>query len=165
MKRFLVVAFLVAAGLSLAYGALIYYDNNFMYGRMRETPVVKPHENAIPTMEEGVVPVQGGEAMFRLGDGEARSLSMAPDSADTLARGKMAYSVFCIPCHGQYFDGMGTVGQSFHPLPTDLKSPQVQGQDRGALFHTISYGKQRMPALATTISVQDRRAVIHFFAR
>ena len=42
-----------------AYHALMFYDNNFRYGRMRETPAVKPHEEPLILMEAGVVPVTG----------------------------------------------------------------------------------------------------------
>lgn len=162
MKRIVVIVILLAAALSAAYGALIYYDNNFKYGRMRETPAVKPHEDPIPNMDEGVVPVHGGEALFRHGKGEALSSPLKCDAPKTLAAGKRAYFTYCVPCHGRYLDGLGTVGQSFYPLPTNLKSPEVLNQDDASLFYTIGFGQKRMPALATTIAVNDRWAVIHY---
>ena len=55
------------------YSALIYYDNNFRYGRMRETPAVRPHENPIPTMDKDVVPIDGGEAVLRVTGGKGLS--------------------------------------------------------------------------------------------
>jgi hypothetical protein len=133
MKRFVVVFILVAAGLWVAYSAFIYYDNNFRYGRMRETPVVKPHEDPIPTMDKDAVPIHGGEALLRIGEGEELSSPLTYNAPETLAAGKKAYFNFCVPCHGKNLD-----------------------------FHTISFGKERMRGLATTIAVENRWAVIHY---
>ena len=57
---------------------------------------------------------------------------------------------------------MGTLGQSFSPLPTDLRSPEVKALSDDALFQVISYGGKRSPALATTLSIDSRLAVIAF---
>jgi mono/diheme cytochrome c family protein len=162
MKRFVFVVVVLAAVLWAGYSAFIYYDNNFRYGRMRETPVVKPHEDPIPTMDKDAVPIHGGEALLRIGEGEELSSPLTYNAPETLAAGKKAYFNFCVPCHGKNLDGLGTVGQSFYPLPRNLKSPQVLDQGDGFLFHTISFGKERMPGLATTIAVENRWAVIHY---
>ncbi len=61
--------------LAAAYHALMYYDNNFRYGRMRETPAVKPHEEPLTLMEEGVVPVSGGEALLRADAGALKPVT------------------------------------------------------------------------------------------
>ena len=72
--------------------------------------------------------------------------------------GKTAYHYYCIHCHGNHFDGYGTVGQSFAPPPGDLRSAKVQSMSDGRLFKEISYGIPggRQPALATTMGVADR---------
>jgi mono/diheme cytochrome c family protein len=59
---------------------------------------------------------------------------------------------------------MGTVGQSFTPLPGDLRSPKVQAMADGALYKEISFGKPdgRQPPLATTISMDDRWQIIAY---
>jgi mono/diheme cytochrome c family protein len=162
MKRFVVIFVLVGVGLWVAYSVFIYYDNNFRFGRMRETLVVKPHEAPIPTMDQDAVPIHGGEAVLRVSDGEGLSSPLQSNAPETLAVGKKAYLNYCMPCHGKNLDGLGTVGQSFYPLPTNLKDPSVVNQEDGDLFYTISYGKARSPALATTMSVNDRWAVIHY---
>ncbi len=50
------------------YEALMYYDNNFRYGRMRETPAVRPYEEPLLKMEAGLVPIDGGEAVYQSRD-------------------------------------------------------------------------------------------------
>jgi hypothetical protein len=57
---------------------------------------------------------------------------------------------------------MGTVGQSFFPLPADLRSKDVQSQADGALYGKIRLGYLRHPRLFTTISEGDTWAVIDF---
>jgi hypothetical protein len=56
------------------------------------------------------------------------------------------------------------VGQSFDPLPTDLRSVKVQTLPEGVLFKEISYGvpNGRQPPLATTIEVMDRWRIVAY---
>ena len=51
MKKIIVFFIVVAIVLYGAYEALMYYDNNFRYGRMRETPAVRPLEDPLLNME------------------------------------------------------------------------------------------------------------------
>ncbi|UCE53301.1 MAG: cytochrome c [Desulfobacterales bacterium] len=147
-----------------AYQALIYYDNNFRYGRMRETPAVRPHEDPLLIMEEGVVPVSGGEAFYRVSAGIDLTASVNMIEPASINRGKAVYLTYCAQCHGNNHDGNGTVGQSFHPLPTDLRSSQVQTKSDGKLFKSVSYGIPggRQPALQTTITIDDRWRVVAY---
>ena len=164
MKK--IIGFLIVVALVLygAYEALIYYDNNFIYGRMRETPAVRPMEDPLLTMEAGLVPVSAGEAIYRATP--AADLRSPLDAADPMvaARGKAVFLTYCAQCHGYNYDGQGTVGQSFHPLPADLRSAPVQNKPDGDLFKSVSYGIPggRQPALQTTITIGDRWHVIAF---
>ena len=71
---------------------------------------------------------------------------------------------FSNQCHGKNHDGNGPVGQSFRPVPTDLQGAKVQHQADGYLFYDISYGSPngRQPALATTVSVNERWQVVAY---
>jgi mono/diheme cytochrome c family protein len=158
---FLAVVLVVGLG---GYEALVFYDNNFPYGRMRETPAVRPHEEPMPIMEPGVAPINGGEAILRVTEAADLNPPMDIEASASVARGREVYFTFCAQCHGMKVDGNGTVGQSFNPLPTDLRSPAVQSQPSGKLFKSISYGilGGRQPALDTTIMIEDRWKVIAF---
>jgi mono/diheme cytochrome c family protein len=164
MKKIIVFFIVVAIVLYGAYEALMYYDNNFRYGRMRETPAVRPLEDPLLNMEAGIVPVSAGEAIYRATPGV--DLKSPLDAAEPLvvARGKAVYLTYCAQCHGYNYDGNGTVGQSFYPLPTDLRSSEVQSKPDGELFRSVSYGvpSGRQPALHTTITIDDRWHVIAF---
>jgi len=164
MKKIFVFFIIITVVGLVAYQALMYYDNNFRYGRMRQTPAVRPHEEPILIMEAGIVPINGGEAIYRAADAadlEAPIDIMEPAVID---RGKAVYFTFCAQCHGIAFEGDGTVGQSFHPLPTDLRSAVVQTKLPGELFKSVSYGVPggRQPPLQTTITIADRWKVVAF---
>ena len=162
MKK--IIGLLIVVGIVgyVAYEAVMYYDNSFRYGRMRETPAVRPLEDPLLKMEAGIVPVSGGEAIYRAT--AAADLISPLDIAqpNVLTRGKSVYLTYCAQCHGYNYDGQGTVGQSFQPLPADLRSSQVQSKLDGELFKSVSYGIPggRQPALHTTITVEDRWHVI-----
>ena len=163
MKKLLALA-VVLAGALVAYHALMFYDNDFRYGRMRETPAVKPHEAPLIRMEAGVVPVNGGEALLRATPGPMLKPALKMETAEVIARGKAVYFTFCAQCHGPSYDGNGTVGQSFAPLPTDIRSSAVQSKPAGDLFKSVSYGipDGRQPPLETTITIDDRWSVVAF---
>jgi len=163
MKKLLVLVVILVGALG-TYHALMFYDNDFRYGRMRETPAVKPHEAPLIRMEAGVVPVTGGEALLRATPGSTLKPPLAMEAAEVIARGKAVYFTFCAQCHGPGYDGKGTVGQSFAPQPTDIRSSTVQSKPAGALFKSVSYGIPggRQPPLETTITIDDRWSVVAF---
>jgi mono/diheme cytochrome c family protein len=164
MKK--IVGILIVLGVIgyVAYEALMYYDNNFRYGRMRETPAIRPHEDPLLIMETGIVPINDGEAIYRASAGVNLISPLKSTEPSILARGKAVYLTYCAQCHGYKYDGNGTVGQSFQPLPADLRSPRVQSKLNGELFKSVSYGVPggRQPALDTTITIDDRWHVIAF---
>jgi hypothetical protein len=137
------------------------------FNRMRLTEFYRPFKAKMPDVPAGAVPVDGGEEVWRqthLG-GLANPL---PNDADTVRRGHFGYVYFCIHCHGSLYNGDGTVGQSFSPLPADLRSARVQNMGDDDLFRRISYGKEflgpdsKVPPLCYTVSVDDRWRIIWF---
>jgi mono/diheme cytochrome c family protein len=135
-----------------------------MYGRMRETPAVRPHEEPLLVMEKGVVPFEGGEMIYRVQKAEHLNSPFKMGDPATIKLGREVYFTFCAICHGKDHDGNATVGQSFKPLPTDLRNAKVLAKSDGELFKVISYGTPQgtRPALATTVDVQDRWRVIAY---
>lgn len=162
MKTNFIILLFLAVVVTVAITALNVYDEFFPYGRMWETPAVRPHEEPLPIMEAGVVPFGGGDAVYRNAAPETLSFPFNADNPVEIARGKTVYARYCVHCHGKNYDGMGTVGQSFAPLPGDLRSAKLQNLHPGLLFKEISYGIPggRQPALASTIEIADRWRVI-----
>ena len=161
--KFLIVAllFLAAAG---GWNLFTTYDNRFPFGRMWETPGVRPHEEPIAYTASGRVPWNGGEAEYRAMSGEGLVSPVSSDDPNILKEGGDLYGIYCMQCHGENHDGRGTVGQSFAPLPGDLISPRVQALSEGVIFREISYGIPggRQPALATSISIDDRWRIVAY---
>ena len=164
MVRILSVALIAATALLVAWGVLTGYDEFMSVGRMWQTPAIKPHENPIPVMAAGSVPVHGGEALYRAADTGELAAPFALTEPAAIRAGQTVYSRYCIHCHGKQFDGYGTVGQSFAPPPGDLRGAKVQTMSAGTLFKEISFGIPggRQPALATTVAEEDRWNVIAY---
>ena len=164
MKKIVGFLILVAIVVLAAYHALMYYDNNFRYGRMRETPAVRPYEEPLLIRDIGLVPINGGEAIYRVSAGTDIPPPIDMARPAIIERGNAVYLIYCAQCHGYNYDGNGTVGQSFAPLPTDLRSAKVQDSPAGVLFKNVSYGipDGRQPPLHATITVDDRWKVVAF---
>jgi mono/diheme cytochrome c family protein len=166
MKKNLVIALGALTVFFGAYSALTVYDTYFKFGRMWQTPAVRPYENPILVMDDDAVPVHGGESVYRASDPLQLQSPLDARDPEIIKQGQVVYATFCQQCHGINHDGQGTVGQSFAPLPTDLRSPRVQQTVDGLMFKEISFGVDRpgarQPALATTIFPEDRWKVIHY---
>lgn len=164
MTRILGACLIVATLGLVFFGVITLYNETLQVGRMWETPAIRPHEEPLPVMANTSVPVSNAEIFYRIADPEALYPPFALDDPSVIAAGQQGYVNYCIQCHGKYHDGMGTVGQSFAPLPGDLRSAKVQKLSTGRLFHEISYGIPggRQPALATTIAVDERWQIIAY---
>jgi mono/diheme cytochrome c family protein len=164
MIRILSAVLIATTAFLIVWGVITAYDTLMPAGRMWRTPGIKPYEEPIPVMENGSVPVSGGEAIFHAAAAEELKPPFEMTNPNVIAAGRTAYGYYCVHCHGKNFDGYGTVGQSFAPKPRDLRDAKVQTMAEGALFKEISFGipEGRQPALATTVSVADRWHTIAF---
>jgi mono/diheme cytochrome c family protein len=166
MRRNLAVGGVLACVLLAVTLLITAYDTWFRPGRMWETALLRPHEKPLLVMEQGLVPFGGGEAPLRAADPLALRSPFSAGDAAVVQRGGQLYALFCQQCHGRHHDGQGTVGQSFAPLPADLRQPAVQAQAEGLMFHEISFGRprpgSRQPPLATTIAAADRWRIVHY---
>ena len=131
------------------------------YGRMREDEAVDLYELPMPEMPSESVPIHGGLNELRAADLEKLSNSL-PDTRETVALGARNYGYYCDHCHGPEGRGYGTVGQSFAPLPTNLRNDYVQLQSDGMIYYRVSMGFLRHPPLYFTVSKNDRWAIIRF---
>ena len=164
MKKALVLIGILFSAVVVAVLVLRHIDDYADFWRMRETPGVRPHEEPLLIMDAGVIPVSTAEAVLRATRGEELQSPLNLKDPAVIAAGKKLYFNFCYQCHGPNHDGKGTVGQSFSPLPTDIRSAKIQALPDGVHFKEISYGVpgKRQPALATTIPVLDRWRIVAY---
>ena len=165
MKKLGLPILLLMVFLYVGWQGLNLYDDLFPFGRMWETPAIRPHESVFSVMDAGSVPITLGEAKYKTLDENEIASPLAGKEPEYASEGMELYDTYCAQCHGKYLDGNGTVGQSFSPVPTDLRNPQVQGYSDGLIFKHLSYGNPpngRQPPLATTIAIADRWKIIAY---
>ena len=158
-------AFLFCALVAMACNPFDVLDDMISYERMNDQESFRPYEARMPGVVPGAVPTKDGKIA---GEEQYKAAPMGSlenplsSGAETIARGEVSYGYFCIQCHGSRYNGDGTVGQSFAPLPTDLRSPYIQQMSADELFRSISYGIQRHPPMFYTVSVEDRWSLIRW---
>jgi mono/diheme cytochrome c family protein len=131
------------------------------YQRMKDQASVRTYKKEMPEMDTRTIPVKEGFQI--LANADARKLTNPlPQTPGSIKQGKESYGYYCVQCHGPKGDGEGTVGQSFSPLPADLRSDGVQVQSDGELYAKIRLGYKRHPRLYTTISQADTWAVVDY---
>ena len=164
MKRIGIVLLIACVAVLAVIQVINFYDRRIQVGRMWETPAIRPHETPLAEAAAEGVPFDGGESFYRLQQAEALRSPLDASDPDVIVLGQQGYTYYCIQCHGKYHDGNGTVGQSFAPSPGDLRSARVQQMDDSRLFLEISFGIPggRQPALAATISEEERWQIIAF---
>lgn len=131
------------------------------YGRMRDDEAIQAFNAEFPQMPKKTIPAEGGIWAER----EANPLELVntmPQTPQTIALGEERYRFYCVHCHGPRLDGNSTVGQSFAPLPRNLKSPDVQDQTDGELFYKIRFGFLRHPPLYSTATDEETWAVLRY---
>ncbi len=129
------------------------------YSEMRDDEAVQAYNQEFPQMPKKTIPVNGGVWVER----EANPMELVnpvPDNSEMIAWGRERYGLYCVQCHGPKLDGNGTVGQSFAPLPSNLKSPQVQDQSDGEIFYKIRFGFNRHPPLYATVTDDETWAIV-----
>lgn len=131
------------------------------YARMKDDDALDTYQSTFPDPPKGTIPMNGGLEVIRNADPKElqNPLGADPKAVD---RGKLAYGYYCVHCHGPELDGYGTVGQSFTPVPTNLRDPRVQGQSDGDLYQKIRLGFRRHPPLAETTNAPDTWAIIRY---
>lgn len=83
---------------------------------------------------------------------------------EVIDQGKIAYTKFCIHCHGDKGDGNGTIvaNGKFPAPPLAYDSPNLMSLPVGKMFHSITHGKGMMGSHASQVSQEDRWKIISY---
>jgi mono/diheme cytochrome c family protein len=129
------------------------------YGRMNKDAAVNVYQMKMPDRVKNAVPLNGDPSALTLNEPEGLKNPLTA-TQENINSGALYYNYYCIQCHGVRADGKGTVGQSFSPLPADLRSDRVQAKSDGLLFRNLTLGYKRQPPLGYTVSETERWAII-----
>ena len=83
MKKNLIILFGGLTVFFAAYAVITIHDTYFKWGRMWQTPAVRPHEEPILIMDKDAIPIHGGEALYRAADPATLQSPFAPATAET----------------------------------------------------------------------------------
>lgn len=138
---------------------------------MVDQPSEKPQRNPAPP-GPGSVPVDGGESvpapetdqgMFDAKEEAAALINPVPSTPESIATGKMLYTMNCAVCHGADGRGDGPVGLKMaEKAPVDLSDAYTQDQADGQIFFTLTRGRGLMPFYRDALSQRERWEVINY---
>jgi len=84
-----------------------------------------------------------------------------PVSQKVLDLGKKKFDIYCSPCHGNHGKGDSRLKGQF-PVPPTLLSEKVTNWKDANIYHVITNGQNTMPSYASSVSRDERWAIIHY---
>ena len=84
-----------------------------------------------------------------------------PGNEAVLEEGKVLYTRYCKPCHGEQGKGDGPVGKVYKGVP-NYSVGRYKEMNDGHIFHVITYGRGRMWPHGTQILPPDRWKIVHY---
>jgi mono/diheme cytochrome c family protein len=128
----------------------------FVGPRMYDQPHVRAFQAVMPPTPAGSVPLlEPIPAIPTAEETKTLTNTLAP-TAENLARGKVYYEYYCTFCHGERGDGAGPVGESYVPVPADLRTAKVQSYADGELLRAMLAGTGHDPVMNRTVHEQHR---------
>ncbi|SNB46681.1 cytochrome C [Geobacter sp. DSM 9736] len=156
MRKAIIVVAVAVPALILAslFGYVLYTGP-----RMKEQPHIRAYQTVAPLPPEGTVAVHVPEG---IPSSAQAALATNPLEATDLniERGKVYYGYYCIFCHGEEGRGNGPVGESYSPVPADLRSARVRGYRDGQLLRRMLTGAGHGPVLERVVSPRHRWHIV-----
>ncbi len=88
-------------------------------------------------------------------------LNPVPGNPQTLEEGKVLYSRYCQPCHGENGKGDGPVGKVYKGV-ANFSAGNYKTMNDGHIFHVITHGRGRMWPHGSQINPVDRWKIVHY---
>jgi mono/diheme cytochrome c family protein len=136
--------------------------------KVQEPDPWSPNGTSMRLPAEGTVPVHFRP--YTISNLEADELASAipnplPRTAEVIATGQKYFNIFCIACHGENGNGLGSVVavNAGMPMPPELFSEKATMEwTDGRIFHVLTVGQGNMPAYASKIDEDKRWAIVHY---
>lgn len=84
------------------------------------------------------------------------------NSDKVMAEATALYTKNCVHCHGATGAGDGKVGLKLPGPPPPYNDATHKNLSEGKIFHSITYGKNLMPAHASFLSQEERWKLVYF---
>ncbi len=90
--------------------------------------------------------------------------SPIPMTTETVEKGKVIYTKFCMHCHGEKGQGDGkVVSEGGYPSPPAYNGSQLGALPEGKMFHSLMYGKNvAMGSHAGQLNKEERWLVVQY---
>ena len=95
-------------------------------------------------------------------NGQDATVFPAPVAAQTMARGRERYEIYCSPCHGRTGQGDGMVVLRGYRRPPSFHQDRLRDAPVGHFFDVVTNGFGAMPDYASQIRADDRWAIIAY---
>lgn len=127
-----------------------------------------PNGTSMRLPPEGTVPVNFRP--YTITDAQADELASQlpnplPATEEVIATGQKYYTIFCISCHGENGNGLGSViaVNAGMPMPPALFSDKLTDEwTDGRIYHVLTRGQGNMPSYASKIDQDKRWAIVHY---
>jgi mono/diheme cytochrome c family protein len=142
------------------------YAGDMIYSKAYETYTPNPVFADGKTMQppvEGTIPRGFMPYTYQKTD-EDRALAAktlineVESTAANIERGKIAYGIYCMQCHGEKGDGKGSlyVNKKYTYPPASLISEKMRANPEADIYHVITVGWGIMGEHGSMISPEDR---------
>jgi mono/diheme cytochrome c family protein len=85
-----------------------------------------------------------------------------PVNAQTLARGRERFNIYCSPCHSRLGDGNGMIVQRGYRHPPSYHDARLRQAPLGYFFDVMTNGFGAMPDYAAQIPPSDRWCIVAY---
>lgn len=129
---------------------------------MYRFPSLWPYEWEMRPPPEGSLPIRDAQLPLSRLEAEQRLKNPVAATPASIEEGRQLYLIYCAVCHGSEGKGDGTMAAKLMTPPPDLTSEFVQARSDGFWFATIRYGGVIMPALGSSLSVDETWAIVNY---
>ena len=146
------------------------YFPDMFYSEAYETYTDNPNFADRKTMREpveGTIPFDAVPYPYEKNDTDRmiagkELINPIPGSEGNLDRGKVAYTRYCINCHGSMGDGSGNLVASglYIFKPASLVNDKMKAAPDGEIYHVITVGQGVMMAHGGIVRPEDRWKIV-----
>jgi mono/diheme cytochrome c family protein len=124
-----------------------------------------PVEGTVKWGEEVVFHMASDTTGMYVKSAEMKNPVAMPDSVQ-MADVQRLFNINCAICHGTKLDGNGPLwkdGAGPYPAaPKNLVSGDLLKMSEGTMFHSITYGKNKMGSYASQLNPKQRWMIVHY---